>query len=190
VKNNDRLRINDQIRISPIIVIDHVGKNLGTLPLRAALDLAFNYGLDLVEISPSSRPPVCRIMDYGKFRFDQDLKDKRNKKIQSKSSKVKEIRLSPAIQEHDVETKFKSAVKFLQSGHRINVRLEFKRRQIAHQDIGIKIMDSFLDKISQFGKPVAKPKSEGRIISCMVEPCSSEVAESRDASGKILKDIQ
>jgi translation initiation factor IF-3 len=187
VKNNDRLRINEQIRISPVVVIDHDGKNLGSLPLRAALDVAAGSNLDLVEISPASRPPVCRVMDYGKFRFDQNLKEKKNKKVQSKSCKIKEIRLSPAIQEHDVETKVKSAIKFLQSGYKINVRLEFRRRQIAHQDIGIKIMDSFLDRISDFGKPAAKPKSEGKIVFCMVDPCSPE---SKDASGKIVEDIQ
>lgn len=187
MKSNDRLRINDQIRISPVVVIDRDGKNLGALPLRMALDVASECGMDLVEISPASRPPVCRVMDYGKFRFDQNLKEKRNRKAQSKFSKIKEIRLSPAIQEHDIDTKLKSAIKFLQAGHKINVRLEFKRRQMAHQDIGVKIMNSFLDRLSQYGKPLSKPKIDGRIVFCAVE---SLVSELKDASGNSVKDIQ
>lgn len=187
MKSNDRLRINDQIRISPVVVIDRDGKNLGSLPVRTAIDIALECGMDLVEISPASRPPVCRVMDYGKFRFDQNLKEKKNRKSQSKSSKVKEIRLSPAIQEHDVETKVKSAIKFLQAGHKINVRLEFKRRQMAHQDIGVKMMNSFIDRLSQYGKPLFKPKMDGRIVFCLVESLSSE---SSDASGNSVKDIQ
>ena len=169
-KNNDRLRINEQIRMSPIVVIDRDGKNLGSIPLRIAMDLAFESKLDLVEISPSSRPPVCRLMDYGKFKFEQELKEKKIKKTQAKSCKVKEIRLSPAIGEHDMETKFKSAVKFLQSGHKINVRLEFRRRQMVHQEIGVETINSFIEKLSPFGKAPSKPKMDGRIVSCMVEP--------------------
>lgn len=187
MKNNDKLRINDQIRFSPVIVIDRDGKNLGSLSLKSALDIAYGCDLDLVEISPASRPPVCRVMDYGKFRFEQNLKEKHNKKTQSKSSKVKEIRLSPAIEEHDIDTKVKSAIKFLQAGHKINIKLEFRRRQIAHQDIGINILNSFLDRISQFGKATSKPRMEGRVAFCSVEPCVSEL---KDASGKSIKDIQ
>jgi translation initiation factor IF-3 len=174
VKSNEKFRVNDQIKISPVVVIDQFGKNLGPVPLKAALGLATQHSLDLVEIAPSNRPPVCRIMDYGKFRFEQNVKEKKIKKNQAKSSKIKEIRLSPSIQEYDMETKIKSAIKMLQSGHKINVRLEFKRRQIVHQELGIKIMHSFLERISDFGKMMAKPKSEGRIVFCVVEPPSTE----------------
>lgn len=185
MKNNDRLRTNDQIKMSPVVVINPDGRNLGSLPLKSALNMAMECGLDLVEISPSSRPPVCRIMDYGKYRFNQNLKEKRSKKAQS-ISKTKEIRLSPSIQEHDLETKAKSAIKFLQAGHRVNVRLEFRRRQIVHQEIGVQIMNSFLVRLSQFGKPASSPKMEGKVFFCLVDP----VSESNDASGKSIKDIQ
>lgn len=174
MKSNEKFRANDNIRISPVVVIDQDGKNLGSMPLKVAQGLAFQASLDLVEIAPSARPPVCRIMDYGKFKFDQNLKEKKIKKNQAKTSKIKEIRLSPAIHDHDMETKLKAAIKNLQSGHKVNVKLEFKRRQMAHQDIGIKIINSFLGGLSEFGTPLAKPKSEGRYVSCLVEPISSE----------------
>lgn len=192
---NEKLRTNEQIKISPVVVINPDGRNLGSLPLKSAINLALECGLDLVEISPLSRPPVCRIMDYGKYRFNQNLKEKRSKKIQSK---VKEIRLSPSIEEHDVETKVKSAVKFLQAGHRVNIRLEFKRRQIVHQNIGIEIMNSFLERLSQFGKPASRPKMDGRVFFCVVDPIlggertstfSEGEKESKDAPRKSVKDI-
>lgn len=181
---NDNLRINEQIRTSPVVVINPDGRNMGSLTLNAALNLAYECGMDLVEISPSTRPPVCRIMDYGKYRFNQTIKEKRNKKVQSKS-RIKEIRLSPAIENHDIETKIKSAIKFLDSGHRVNVRLEFRRRQIAHQDIGVELMNSFLDRIAQHGKPESKPKMEGKVFFCVVDPL-----EYKNESIKDFKDIQ
>jgi translation initiation factor IF-3 len=179
---NENLRVNGQIRLSPVVVIDQEGENLGSMPLQMALGIASEAGLDLVEISPSSRPPVCRVVDYGKFKFNQNLKEKKLKKKQSKASKMKEVRLSPSIQKHDIETKRKSAISFLESGQRVNIRLEFRRREIVHQSLGHEMMKSFLDGISDFGTPVSRPKTEGRAISCVVEP--------KIGSGKSIKDIQ
>lgn len=147
-----------------------------------ALGIASEAGLDLVEIAPGSRPPVCRVMDYGKFKFNQNLKEKKLKKKQSKASKMKEIRLSPTIQKHDMETKMKLASGFLEAGHKVNVRLEFRRRQIVHQNIGHDMMKCFIEGVSEFGAPLSKPKSEGKFISCVVEP--------KDGVGKDVKDIQ
>lgn len=171
MKNDgDRLyRTNGQIRFSPVIVIDHEGKNLGPTPINSALNLARDAGLDLVEIAPNSRPPVCRIMDFGKFKFEQNLKEKKQRRRQ-KQVQVKEIRLSPSIQEHDLETKAKAAVKFLEAGHRVSVKLEFKRRELAHRDLGFVVINGFVERLKECGSAVSKPKSEGRNILCMIEP--------------------
>lgn len=182
MKNFEGLRINGRIRISPVVVVDQDGANLGPMPLQAALDIAAEAGLDLVEIAPSNRPPVCRVMDYGKFKFDQALKERKLKKKQSKISKVKEVRISPSIGEHDMDTKFKSAVKFLQEGNKVVVKLEFRRREMAHKDLGSRTMSAFVERLSVFGKPVSSPKMDGKVISCMVEPL--------DGTGKGVKDIK
>lgn len=168
-ENEKFYRVNDYIRFSPVIVIDENGKNLGPKPLNVAKGMANDAALDLVEISPNSRPPVCRIMDFGKFKFNQNLKDKKQKRKQ-KQFQIKEVRLSPSIQEHDLETKLKAAIKFLAAGHRVNVKLEFKRREMAHQDIGFKVINSFIDRLKEDGTLVSRPKLDGKNLFCALEP--------------------
>lgn len=158
-------RVNDQIKFSPVVVITPEGKNLGSIPLQKAKDIAQQIGLDLVEIAPSSRPPVCKIIDYGKFRFEQNKKQKK-----SQIKQVKEIRLSPSIQENDILTKVKSAIKFLKLQHKVNIKLEFKRREINHQNIGMEVINNFIERIKEYGSPVSRPKSEGRSLFCVIEP--------------------
>jgi translation initiation factor IF-3 len=170
-KENEKFhRANNQIKFSPVIVIDKDGKNLGPLPLQRARDIAMEDGLDLVEIAPNARPPVCRVMDFGKFKFDQKVKEKKQKKKQQKQSQIKEIRLSPSIHEHDIDTKIKAAAKFLSSGQKVNIRLEFKRRELAHKDIGFDVMGKFVCRLEEYGTPQGKPKSEGKSIFCLVDP--------------------
>lgn len=169
-ENEKFYRANNQIRFSPVVVIDKDGKNLGSMPLQSAKDVALEDGLDLVEIAPNSRPPVCRIMDFGKFMFDQKVKDKKQKKKQQKQSQVKEVRLSPSIQEHDVETKLKAAIKFLSANQKVNVKLEFKRRELAHKEIGFGVINDFVGRLSEHGVAMSKPKSEGKNIFCLLEP--------------------
>lgn len=171
MKNEEKFyRVNHQIKFSPIVVIDENGKNLGALPLSRAKDLAQEAGRDLVEIAPNSRPPVCRIMDFGKFRFEQNLKDKKQKNKQKKQSQTKEIRLSPVIQENDLETKIKAAQKFLISGQKVNVKLEFRRRELAHQNLGFDVINRFVDRLKDFGDAPSSPKSEGKSLFCLIEP--------------------
>ena len=168
--NDKSYRANGQIKFSPLIVIDQDGRNLGSTTLMRARELASEAGLDLVEISPNSRPPVCRIMDFGKFKFEQALKEKKQRKKQQKQSHLKEVRLSPSIAENDLETKFKSAVKFLQAGQRVNLKMEFRRREIAHKDIGLVALNNFIERLKDYGSASGKPKSEGRSISCLLDP--------------------
>jgi translation initiation factor IF-3 len=171
VKNENEkfYRANNMIKLSPVIVIDQDGKNMGAMPLQNARSLALDANLDLVEISPNSRPPVCRIMDFGKFKFNQAVKEKKQRKKHQKSTQTKEVRLSPSIQEHDIDTKLKSAIKFLSSGHKVNVKLEFKRRELAHQGLGFNVINSFVERLKDNGN-ANKPKMEGKNIFCVVEP--------------------
>ena len=173
-ENEKFYRANNNIKFSPVVVIDHKGQNLGPLPLQKARDLANDAGLDLVEIVPNARPPVCKVMDFGKFKFEQALKEKKQKKKQFKQSQTKEIRLSPSIQEHDIETKVKNAIRFLSANQKVNVKLEFKRRELAHQDLGFKMMNKFVESVKDYGTPLGKPKSEGRNLFCLIEPKEKE----------------
>lgn len=168
-ENEKRYRINEQIRISPIVLINQEGRNLGPIPLQKAMCIALESSLDLVEISPESRPPICKIMNFGKFKFDQGIKEKAQKKNQ-KSQQPKEIRLSPSIQKHDLETKVKSARKFIQDGHRVNIKLEFRRREIAHTELGRDMMSSFLLEIGETCELMGAIKMEGRALFCSVSP--------------------
>ncbi len=162
-------RVNEKIKFSPIILIDSDGKNLGSIPLFKAKDLALNKGLDLVEVSPNSRPPVCKIMDFGKFKYEQEVKEKKGKNVK-KTSQTKEIRLSSGIADHDMETKCKSTVKFLQSGHKVQVRLELKRRDDNHRAFGKAVLGKFLEKVFDFGKPLKDPSIDGKFLFCLLEP--------------------
>lgn len=169
-KGNDRPhRVNAQIRISPVVLINHEGRNMGSMPTQKALEIASMVGLDLVEIAPDSRPPVCRIMDFGKFRFEQGVKEKKQKKRQ-RANQMKEVHLSPAIQAHDLDTKAKAARRFLESGHSVNVRLEFRRRQIAHKDLGDSVMSNFMSLLSDCCEVASKPRMEGRSLFCLLSP--------------------
>lgn len=171
--NEKFYRVNNQIKFSPVVLIDNNGKNLGPISLQKANDLAKEAGLDLVEISAQSRPPVCKIIDFGKFKFDQNLKEKKLRKKQLKQSQTKELRLSPSIQQNDLNTKLKAAIKFLDSGNKVSIKLEFKRREITHQEIGFKVINAFVQQLSEHGTVTEKPKSDGRNLFCLVEPNKS-----------------
>lgn len=163
-------RVNQLIKFSPIIVIDQHGKNLGSIPTAKARDIAIASGLDLVEISPNSRPPVCRIMDFGKFKFEQAIKEKKIKKKQQKVSQAKEVHLTSVIQDHDLQTKLKSAIKFLESGHKVNVKLNFRRREMAHQELGFKVIKDFISSLQESATVISNPKMDGRSIITVLVP--------------------
>ena len=162
-------RVNEKIKISPVILIDETGNNLGAIPLFKAKELAISKSLDLVEVAASSRPPICKLMNFGKFKYEQEIKDKKQKQ-QKKHSQLKEIRLSCGIADHDMETKCKAASKFIESGHKVQVRLEFKRRENNHKEIGFGVIKKFVEKISDIGVVSKSPTAEGRFLFCLVEP--------------------
>jgi translation initiation factor IF-3 len=161
-------RINHQIRISPIRVVRD-GEQLGVMPTSQALRMAQDEGLDLVEVAPTARPPVCHIMDFGKFRFDQSIKEKESRKKQ-KSVQDKEIRLSPVVDEHDLVTKANQAKGFLEEGKRVQFLLKFKGRSIVHKDLGFEVLNKMLEQLTEVATVEVPPRMEGRTITCRVSP--------------------
>jgi len=159
-------RVNEQIRLTPILLIDENGNKVGVISNRDALAKAKEVGLDLVEVSPNVRPPVCRIMDYGKFKYELSVKEK---KQQPKSSQVKEIRFRPSIGDADVQTKIRSIRTFIEDGQKVQIRLEFKARENAHKDLGYTVVKKVIEAVADIATTTI-PRSEGRFLSCMIEP--------------------
>ena len=152
---------NDQIKAKEVRVIDSDGAQLGILPIKEALNIAYGKDLDLVEISPNSEPPVCRVMDYGKYRFERDKKEKEQKKKQQ-TIDIKEIQLSCRIDTHDFETKLKHARRFLENGDKVKVCVKFKGREMSHTAIGQEIIDKFGEACLDIGVIEKKPVLDGR----------------------------
>ncbi len=161
--------INEEIRDNEVRVIDSDGSQLGIMSTSDALDTAAKRNLDLVKISPQANPPVCKIMDYGKYRFELAKKEKENRKNQ-KVVNIKEVRLSPSIDNHDFETKLKSACKFLKSGDKVKVSVRFRGREINHTAIGEEILDRFVKGTEEFGTVDKKAKLEGKNMAITISP--------------------
>ncbi len=155
------LMINEEIRDKEIRVIGEAGQQLGIMSAREALALAEEAGLDLVKIAPTAQPPVCRIVDYGKFKYEQIRKEKEAKKKQ-KVTEVKEIRLSPNIDTNDLNTKISAARKFLTKGDRVKVTLRFRGREMAHMNTSKHILDDFAESLADISVVEKAPKVEGR----------------------------
>ena len=153
--------INEQIRCKEVRVIGEEGQQLGVMALRDALNMAKDAGVDLVMVSPSANPPVCRIVDYGKFKYEQLRREKEAKKKQ-KTVEVKEVRLSPNIDVNDVNTKWNSARKFIEKGNKVKVSLRFRGREMAHIDSTKHILEDFAEKLSDIAVIEKAPKMEGR----------------------------
>lgn len=163
------LRVNGKIRAREVRVIDGNDKNLGVLLLNDALHLARQHGVDLVEISPTANPPVCRLVQIGKFRYEQAKKEKESRKHQHAST-VKEIQLSPRIDPHDLGIKLSHAINFLCEDMKVKVALKFRGREMAHTEIGFEVIQKFLGKVTPFGHPDFEPKLNGRNIVVMITP--------------------
>jgi len=163
----DKQRINDRIRISPIRVIDQEGSALGVIPTAEALALAKEAGLDLVEVAPTEKPPVCRIMDYGKFLYQQKKKLHKNS---SHQTKIKEIRVRPKTGDADINVKIERARKFLSKRDKVIVTVQFKGREMAHIDEGRKVLEEVIASLEDVGKIEAPPKQHGKRIGCTLAP--------------------
>jgi len=168
-RSQDRTLINEAIRAKEVRLLDNEGEQVGIVSRDEALAKAVEQDLDLVCISPNASPPVCRIMDYGKYRYEQQQKQKESKKNQ-KILVTKEIRLSPTIDAHDFETKAKHAEKFLTKGDKVKISIRFRARAITHPDIGKDVLDRFAARLSEFGIVEAAPKLEGRSMHMLLAP--------------------
>jgi len=163
------LMINEEIRDREVRVVNQEGEQLGIMLTAQALALAEEQELDLVKIAPNARPPVCKLMDYGKYRFEMSKKEREIKKNQ-KIMETKEVRLSATIEDHDIDVKYRQAIKFLQDGNKIKVTIRFRGRQISHSEIGQEVMTEFAERIKDYGTVERRPIVEGRNMTMMVAP--------------------
>ncbi len=162
-------QLNEEIQDKELRVIGEDGTQLGIMSAEAALALAEEQDLDLVKISPNAVPPVCKIMDYGKFRFDQMKKEKEAKKNQH-VVEIKEVRMSPGIDTNDFNTKVRSAQKFLKEGNRVKVSVRFRGREMAHTNLGEELLVKFGEDCSEVATVDKNPKLEGRFMSMFLSP--------------------
>lgn len=167
--NTPKLRINGDIRAASVRLIDSDGKQLGVMQPREAMKLAETRGLDLVEIVPNSNPPVCKLVDYGKFMYEVSKKEKAKLKGQS-SAQLKEIRFHPNTDEHDFMFKSRHAKEFLEEGHKVKGTVRFKGREITYAAHGEELLNKFVEFLSDVGKIEQKPKLEGRNMTVIVAP--------------------
>ena len=162
-------KTNERIRSPQVQVISSDGKNLGTLATQRAINVAKEEGLDLIEISPNANPPICKIIDVGKYKYDLQKKANKAKKRQ-KIINLKEIKLRPVTEIHDYNFKIKNAQKFLEKGDKVKFTVKFKGREMQHTHLGDKLMDRIINDTAELGKVEVKPKMEGRQIIMIVQP--------------------
>ena len=163
------MHINEEIRAKEVRVNTEDGEQLGIMSIRDALAEAQNRQLDLVEIAPNAKPPVCRLMDYGKYRYEQQKRDKDARKKQ-KIVSVKEVKLRPKIEEHDFQVKLKNALKFLNDGDKVKITIMFRGRELMHVNLGKKVLDRMADELKEIAIVEREAKLEGRNMILIVAP--------------------
>jgi len=162
-------RVNDRIRADQVRLIGAEGENIGVVTPNRAMMLAEEAGLDLVEISPNADPPVCKIMDFGKFKYETQKREAEAKKKQ-KIIEIKEIKFRPGTDVHDYDVKMRSVMKFLEEGDKVKVTLRFRGREMAHQELGLELLKRVAEDVGELGKIEQLPKLEGRQMVMMVAP--------------------
>ncbi len=163
------MNVNEKIRAKELRLIDANGDQLGVKSRQEALELAQKQNLDLVLVAPTAKPPVARIMNYGKFRYEQQKKEKEARKNQ-KIINVKEVRFTPGIGQHDFDTKLKNARKFLEKGDKVKAAVRFRGRAITHKGLGQEVLDRFAEEVKDIATVESKPKMEGRNMFMMLAP--------------------
>lgn len=174
------LRTNQMIRVREVRLVDENGEQMGVVPTPDALRLAEEKGLDLVEVAPQARPPVCKILDYGKYKFELEKKNRESKKRQ-KLVKMKEIRMQPKIEEHDLAFKAKHIHEFLDEGNKVKVTVRFRGRELAHTDRGRMVLDRVLGLLGPGVSVDRPPAMEGRFMSMILSPSTKGGSAARDA---------
>lgn len=163
------MRINEEIRRNEVRVISADGEQLGIMSSRDAYKLALEAHMDLVEIAPTAKPPVCRIMDYGKFRYEQQKREKEARKKQ-KTFDIKEVKLRPGIEEHDFNVKYKNAVRFLEDGDKVKVTIMFRGRELSHPELGEVLLKKMAEQLKDIAAVERVPKLEGKNMIMIVAP--------------------
>ncbi|MWV44221.1 translation initiation factor IF-3 [Paenibacillus sp. HJL G12] len=161
--------INDEIRAKEVRLVGAEGEQIGIKPIREALQMAVDLNLDLVNVAPQAKPPVCRIMDYGKFRYEQQKKEKEARKNQ-KIVDIKEVWFRANIEEHDFQTKLRNVVKFLKDGDKVKCSVRFRGREITHANIGQKILERVKTEVAEISAVERQPKLEGRSMIMILAP--------------------
>lgn len=162
-------RVNEEIRVKEVRLVSEDGEQLGIVPIREALQIAQEKGVDLVEVAPSAKPPVCRLMDYGKFKFEQGKRDKEARKKQKVIS-IKEVKMRPNIEEHDFDVKTKNARKFLTAGDKVKFTIMFRGREITHPELGQKLCQKFAAELADISAVEKIPKVEGKNMVMILVP--------------------
>jgi translation initiation factor IF-3 len=166
---DDGPRVNDAITSNTVLVIDDEGEKRGVMKTEAAIALAEEAGLDLVEVSPNAEPPVCKIMDYGKYKYQAQKKAAEARKKQ-KVIEVKEIKLRPGIDTHDYDVKMRAMKRFFEEGDKVKVTLRFRGREMAHQELGVKLLERVKEEIAPIAKVESEPRLEGRQMTMVLAP--------------------
>lgn len=167
--SRDGPRVNRDIVVAQVRLIDEQGENLGVVSKDEAIERAEEAGMDLVEISPSAEPPVCKILDYGRFKY-QDQKKKSEARKKQKTIDIKEIKMRPNIDQHDYDVKMRAINRFIADGDKVKVTMRFRGREMVHQELGLKVLDRVRDQIDEVAKVEQFPKMEGRQMIMVVAP--------------------
>ncbi|MDD2511254.1 MAG: translation initiation factor IF-3 [Syntrophomonas sp.] len=174
------MRLNEEIRVKEVRLISESGEQLGIVSIRDAMDLAQGKELDLVEVAPSAKPPVCRLMDYGKYRFEQSKREKEARKKQ-RIITIKEVKMRPNIEEHDFQVKAKNARKFLSGGDKVKLTIMFRGREITHPEIGERLSLKLTEQLSDISAIEKMPKVEGRnMVTILVPKLEQEKIEKKE----------
>ncbi len=162
-------RVNEQIEAEKVRVVNADGEMVGVISKEEGIEIAYEAGLDLVEVSPNADPPVCKVLDYGKFKYEAQKKANEARKKQ-KVIDVKEIKMRPGIDEHDYQVKMRSVRRFLDEGDKVKMTIRFRGREMAHQELGMKVLDRVREDVDELAKVEQFPKSEGRLMTMVIAP--------------------
>ena len=162
-------RVNEQIEAEKVRVVNADGEMVGVISKEEGIEIAFEAGLDLVEVSPNADPPVCKVLDYGKYKYEVQKKANEARKKQ-KVIDVKEIKMRPGIDEHDYQVKMRSVRRFLDEGDKVKMTIRFRGREMAHQELGMKVLDRVREDVDELAKVEQFPKSEGRLMTMVIAP--------------------
>ncbi len=168
-----RVRVNEQIRISPVRLIGAEGEQIGVVPVDEARARADEAGLDLVEVAPEARPPVCRLMDYGKYRYEMQRKAREARRKQHTVS-VKEVKYRPGIEDHDFQFKTRHVRRFLEDGDKVRITIMFRGRQLSHPEFGVEVMERVVEDVKDLAKVEARPSREGRTMTMVLAPLQQQ----------------